>query len=771
MKKVYLIGNTHFDPVWLWKWDEAMSSITATFRSALDRMKEFPEFKYSFATPPVFEWIRQTNPEMFEEIKQRIAEGRWELAEGWWVQPDCYTPSGESLARQGLYGQRYLKENFGQYAETVFNIDSFGHPPMLPQILSKSGIRYYVMCRPERRHVTLDRPLFYWESRDGSRVLTYRDDEPYQKETGEKIDELAKLPYHTMMVYGVTDHGGAPTIKSLQEIRQREYAACATVQEFFENSTTDYTVKGEFITGDFGVYADHPEIKKLNRIAEYALLNAEKASVLAECNESIKLASCWKDVLFNQFHDILGGACIKEAYEDAKNLFGRAIATAKESMHFHLQRITNQICMPGKNPDNVWNIVVWNMNFHAFQGYVEAEVQWVHEFPWYDQGIALEDVEGNRYPCQVIRERSVIPQFRSRFVFYAQVPALGYKAFRLVQTYEPVVRETLDDLHTIQTKRYTVSFDENGWIGAIYDKLSGQKLSNTLLKPQCFIDAGDTWAFNIESYGESCEPFVLKSLDLIEKGLFRTVLRATYSFRQSKLELFYTFYEDETYLDVKYRVNWNEKHLVLKLMTDVQTDCHTAAVSYDSIERGTNACDVPVGQWLAFDGLTFVTDSVFAYNLADRQLGLTVLRSPIYGDLRLDDAYLDPVADYDILSQGITEGRIRVCFDKDAAPHHLAEAFNNPPVVLCEGNHAGTRPVCDSFAGIDAEDIHLTTLKHAEDGNGLILRGASYGKDAKTAKLRILGEEQEINIAPHEIFTLRIQEDSVTPANILEEGI
>ncbi|MEE1047553.1 MAG: alpha-mannosidase, partial [Clostridia bacterium] len=137
MKKIYMIGNTHFDPVWLWKWDEAMSSITATFRSALKRMEEYPEFKYSFATPPVFEWIKKTSPELFEEIKKRVKEGRWELSEGWWVQPDCYTPSGESLVRQGLYGQRYLKENFGEYSETVFNIDSFGHPPTLPQILDK----------------------------------------------------------------------------------------------------------------------------------------------------------------------------------------------------------------------------------------------------------------------------------------------------------------------------------------------------------------------------------------------------------------------------------------------------------------------------------------------------------------------------------------------------------------------------------------------------------------------------------------------------------
>ena len=132
MKNFYMIGNTHFDHVWLWKWDEAMASIRATFRSALDRMDEDGGFVYSFATPPVFDWIKRTEPELFDKIKKRIAEGRWELAEGWWDQPDCYGASGESYIRQGLYGQRYLKENFGKFAKTVFNIDSFGHSPPTP---------------------------------------------------------------------------------------------------------------------------------------------------------------------------------------------------------------------------------------------------------------------------------------------------------------------------------------------------------------------------------------------------------------------------------------------------------------------------------------------------------------------------------------------------------------------------------------------------------------------------------------------------------------
>ena len=492
MKKVFMIGNTHFDPVWLWKWDEAMSSITATFRSALERMEEYPEFKYSFATPPVFEWIKKTSPKMFEEIKKRVAEGKWELAEGWWVQPDCYSASGESYVRQGLYGQKYLMENFGQYADTVFNIDSFGHSPMLPQILSKSGIKYYVMCRPEKRHIKLDSPFFNWKSADGSSVLSYRDDKPYRNDITSFIDGAKDNLDDTLMVYGVTDHGGAPTIKAINEIKERENAVFATCKEFFENRKTDYTVETEFITGDFGPYSNHTGIKALNRIAEYAVLNAEKSSVISGDYDKEALKKCWQDVLFNQFHDILGGASIKDAYFDAYNMLGRAIATANEITHFNLLKVTNNINMPGKNPDNVWNIVVWNLNIKPYDGYIEAETQWVHEFPWYDKDIVLEDVDGKKYECQIIREKSVIPAFRSRFVFKAEIPSLGYKAFKVVQTGEDIPQKNFEFTNSAETERYKISFCENSkQIKSVYDKKEKREICGKLLYPVCFEDDGD----------------------------------------------------------------------------------------------------------------------------------------------------------------------------------------------------------------------------------------------------------------------------------------
>jgi len=767
MKKLYMIGNTHFDPVWLWKWDEAMSSITSTFRSALQRMEEYPEFKYSFTTPPVFEWIKKTNPEMFEEIRKRVIEGRWELAEGWWVQPDCYTPSGEGLVRQGLYGQRYLKENFGKYSEIVFNIDSFGHPPMLPQILSKSGIKYYVFCRPEGRHIELKEPLFNWVSKDGSSVLTYRDDAPYKDNTAESIDDAEKLPYDSMLVYGVTDHGGAPTIKSIEEIKEKDNATFSSVQGFFDGRKTEYTIDKELITGDFGVYANNSEEKALNRIAEYAVLNAEKASVIANNYDAEVLRKCWQDILFNQFHDILGGASIKEAYFDARNLYGRAISTANEIMHYNLLKVTNDIDMPGKNPDNAWNIVVWNLNAAEYDGYIEAEVQWAHEFPWYDKGIVLEDSNGNKYECQIIRERSVIPGFRTRFLFKATIPSVGYKAFKVIQTGEETVCKEFGDLNNFETERYVFNLTSNGEIESVCDKIKGNRIQGRLLNPVCVIDDGDTWAFNITEYGKKLEGFELQKLELVETGYLRNTVKATYSFRTSKLEMYYSFYEKESYIDVRYRVNWNEKHIALKFVSDVNTNEHNVSVPYGSIQRAEAKADAPMGEWIKTDDIIFATNHIFAYTMINKELGFTVLRSPIYGDLRMGEIDLD--TDYEIMQQGITEGKIRVCFDENDNTSSFSAELNNPPIVMCEANHAGSLNACDSFMSTDSKNIMFTVLKKSEDNNGMVVRGVECTGNAQKVELKLMGVIHEIEVGPYEIFTVLIDGVNIKKVNMLED--
>ena len=768
MQKYYMVGNTHFDPVWLWTWDEAMASIRATFRSALDRMKEDPGFIYSFATPPVFEWIKKVDPDMFEEIRQRVKEGRWDLAEAWWLQPDCYSAMGESYVRQGLYGQKYLRENFGQISDCVFNIDSFGHSPMLPQILKKSHVDKYCFVRPEKRFVTLEKPLFCWKGLDGTQVLAFRAEGVYEAHLSDAIQRQTEKQDDVMIVYGVTDHGGAPTKEAIREINANAQAEFSTVSRYFqEHADCSYVVDQELTTGDFGPYSNDPQIKKWNRVAEYAVLNAEKASLIAGNYDRKTLEKCWQDVMFNQFHDIIGGCCIPEAYFDAKCMQGRAIQTAKEITHYNLQSVTRRIKMLGRNPVDVWNIVVWNLNTSDFEGYVEAEVQWAHEFGWYNKGLELQDAEGNVIPCQLITAKAVLSGFRSRFVFKAEVPATGYKVYKLVKTGLEETKCTVDPFMLESDHLKIVISPETGAVQGIYDRVTGEKLCGPLLQPVCHRDDSNTWCFETAGYAEAAEPFEMTDARVIEAGKLRTVVKIAYRFRESKLEMFYTAYKNESYVDVSYRVNWNEQHYVFKLETLADGDAHIASIPYGSIRRGASARDLPFSGWLRCGDLTLIADGCYAYSMVDKTLGLTVLRSPIYGDLRVGE--MDDGEEHPFLSQGITEGKVRVRFD--GAAWEEVNAFLNPPVVIDECNHDGDLPAERGYYRVEGEGVLLSAVKKCEFDDSEIYRLFEYEGRDKLVQLHTPSGNYAVALNAWEIKTLKNENGILTEVYMTEDEV
>ena len=791
MKNILMIGNTHFDPVWTWKWEEAMLDIHSTFRSALDRMEEDEDFIYSFATPPVFEWIKKIDPDMFLEIQKRVEEGRWELCEGWWVQPDCFSGCGESYARQSLYAQLYLMDNFGKFSKSVFNIDSFGHNSQIPQILKKSHMDYYCMCRPEKWFFEISSPHFKWKGKDGSTVEAFRIgqySEIYNKDMAKNValaeSNMKDSPCDEMMVYGVTNHGGAPTKKAILDIHtlndEKDYdLKMTTVEGYFKSQGEPaVTVDTEMITKNFGPYVNDRKTKMLNRLAEYAVLNAEKSAILAEhmLNRSYDkdtFSKLWKDILFNHFHDILGGASFKEAYFDAYNQLGGVISSANEMMYLNLASITKKIKTPGVNGENPWNIIVWNLNETAFDGYLEGEMQWLHEFPAYSGGIVLEDEEGTKFPCQIITEKSVIPGFRSRILFKAEIPAMGYKMFKVIKSGEgrsPKIHKT-----ALETDSFSIEFNEStGLIDKIYSKKL-QKTFGNILKPQCFEDLADSECFNVNTYGKKLEDFEFRSIETVESGEFRTILKVNYKFRDSLLTLYYSFYKDTDYFDVKYIVNWNEDHIVLKLISKTGYENIIVASPFATEKRGDTMSDEPMGEWLSMygddGGVSYIGDGSFAYTKNADEVGISVLRSCIYAEMTLEDEM--PKEDYPIMEQGISEGRLRIFVHKgdylENGIPQMAKAFTNGPIVLCETNHDGIYPSCSSFGGVEGKSVYVTAVKKAEKGSEDIIRLNEFAGIERNVKLKYFEKEFEILMKPYEIKTLKITENGVLEVNITED--
>lgn len=289
-KQLYMIGNSHIDPVWFWEWEEGMQEVKATYQSALDRMREFDEYKFTSTSTAFFQWIEKLLPDLLEEIRQRVLEGRWEITGGWFIEPDCLLPCGEAFARHGLYGQRYLKDRFGDICRIGSNVDSFGHSGNLPQILKKSGMDSYVFMRPR-----LNAPVFRWESPDGSSVnaicLPAEYTTWFREPTLKNIDDtLERTKGYDRMVccYGVGNHGGGPTIENIETIREQ--------MEDFDGADLHFSSFGEFLKdirdwelpvrkGPFerineGCYSNDSEFKRLNRLAEGRLIAADTLSLI-----------------------------------------------------------------------------------------------------------------------------------------------------------------------------------------------------------------------------------------------------------------------------------------------------------------------------------------------------------------------------------------------------------------------------------------------------------------------------------------------------------
>lgn len=224
-KKLHLIGNAHLDPVWLWNWQEGYMEVLATFRSALDRLKESEDFVFTCSSARYYKWVEEADSGMFEEIRQRVREGRWVIVGGWWIQPDDNMPCGESFARQALYSQRYYQEKFGVTCKTGYCVDTFGHSAELPKLLAQGGMENFVFMRPGD-HENADVPqLFWWESVDGSQVLTMKlangyPSDPSPEDVRRVYEKAEQLGHDLMYFYGVGNHGGGPTRKQIAALRQ-----------------------------------------------------------------------------------------------------------------------------------------------------------------------------------------------------------------------------------------------------------------------------------------------------------------------------------------------------------------------------------------------------------------------------------------------------------------------------------------------------------------------------------------------------------------------
>lgn len=777
--KFYMIGNAHLDPVWMWRWQEGSAEAKATCQSALDRMKEYPDFKFVCSSASIYRWLEDFSPEMVEEIAERIKEGRWIVVGGWWVQPDCNLPSGEGFARQSLYSQRYFHDRFGVTARTGYCVDSFGHNGMLPQILKKSGMDEYVFMRPGPHEQQMP-DLFKWQSPDGSEVLALRLCDPYccnftDEEALEKrlADVSATMPDgldFAPCFYGVGNHGGGPTIRNIELIKGRKNGdlTFADPAEFFDKvraSGIDLPVRKDDLQHHAaGCYAAVSDIKTAIRKGETRLLAAEKYAALAAGLTGLsypgeKFKEGWENVCFLHFHDIAGGCAIESSYVDSLEFAGESLSIAAKSENAALQRLSWAV--DTRDREKGLPIVIFN----SLDKPVKAVVQ-INK-----QAEGITDKDGNPVPCQHVYSETHSCYGRDDTIFEAEVPALGWTTYYIKECEAAPADPMLKAEGNIL---------ENAKLRLEFDPHTGLVTAEGL-----FHDGGlpvvideydhDTWSHDKNFFNKKIGIFTDTKITVIENGPVRAGIRVEMTYGKSSLRMDYLLAANDDKVTVRTALDWQEKHKMLKICfpSGVEDGDAYYSIPYGWIKRPCDGEEEPGQMWHAVanktGGLAMLNDCKYSFSVEGEDLCLTAVRSPIYGDHGRERTADSIFTDQGKRKFSFALMKAESC-DDFSIVSRAAEEFNTQPVNILENNHEGRLPL--SYCGMEVSgSIAVTALKRAEDGSGWVIRAVeTAGAPVKgSIDLPVFGRKVESDFGPFEVKTFLLADDGSEREVLLTE--
>ncbi len=812
---VYMIGNAHIDPVWLWPLSEGRAEVLATYRTAIALLQEFEGYVFTSGGAVTYRWVAEDDLQLYQAIRQAVAQERWALVNGWWLQPDCNIPDGESFARHALYGQRSLMAAFGRRARVGYNVDSFGHAGTLPQLLRLGGLDSYVFFRPGPREKDLPRGPFWWEAPGGARVLACRPPLHYcSPEDTDIVERMAAAAAEApegmplvMCFYGVGNHGGGPTRRNVCAIAEAMRVGStvrpvyASPDRFFDEvrrlERSWPVVHDELQHHSRGCYTALSRVKRENRRAEQALMAAERLSTLATITSGLPgatepLREAWQGVLLNQFHDILAGTSIRSAYEDVWRHYQRAQDVATEVQEQALQALGSRISVADRGrPFLVWNPSAWDRTEVVHLAVPLGD--WRHDFAgWcYPGQPIVEDSTGARLPCQVGDVEMDLSTYVAHLDVRVTVPALGARVVyvTLPETDAPSTSAPPPHSSTLENGIYWLKLDpETGWIVSIWDLEQGiELLGGPANVPLVIEDPSDTWSHDIVSFRQVIGSFKADGpAELIHDGPVRRTLRLHSRWGRSTITQEISLYPGVRAIDVTMTVDWHEQLKMLKLAfpLNLKQPQVTASAPYGWIARQANGEEEPCQAWVDLSGqagervqgLCLVNDSKYGYDALGNELRLSILRSPIYAFH--DPRKMAPGITYHYIDQGEQVIRYRLLPHlgpwEGANPVRQSETLHQPLIVQPAAPQQGAWQE-GSTLRVAPENVVLTTAKLAEEDGRLIVRG--YETMGKATHLvltsDLLGLTWSHDLGPHEVWTLSLPLDGGEPRalDLLEEPL
>ncbi|MBE6369373.1 MAG: alpha-mannosidase [Lentisphaerae bacterium] len=721
--QVTAIGHAHIDIGWLWPVRESIRKVARTFSSQLYLMERYPDYVFGASQPQLYQFAKDNFPEMYEKIRKRVAEGRWECQGGMWAEADCNVISGESMVRQFLHGKNFFMDEFGVDVKNLWLPDVFGYSVALPQIIRKAGCDYFLTQKISWNQVNhFPHHSFRWVGLDGTEVLThFLPENDYNAYCSAKQSKDAQDLYHEiveapvfMSLFGMGDGGGGPSedyvekaklIENLEGCPKRHFG---TAKDFFAelNHYKDNlpTWTGElYLEMHRGTLTSQARTKKGNRQLEQLLVTTE---FLASCGKlenypQQELDKIWKVLLLNQFHDILPGSSIRGVYEVTEREHAEGIAACRKMIEQAMQNITS---IDGDA------VAVANTLPYEWHDRVALPLEWA-EFEILDQN-------GNAMPRQIAEDK---------FEVFGNLKAGELATWRKGKAIgRPGSTAGADAVLENELVRY--SFNSNGELISVFDKENGREFlaaGQVGNRFSIYIDRPNVYdAWDIDPYypNECCGNAQLKYRSAVEVGEVESFFTQELAVGEgSVLNQRISLRRGSCRLDFATHANWQETHRMLRVEFQIPAFTDNAAfeIQYGYIKRPTYVntswdaakFEVVGHRWADRSnddgGAALLNDCKYGYCHLRNGLDLALLRSPVCPDFTADRGEHD--------------------FTYSFLPHQ--EALSASPVMMEAAglNRAVTvvpgRAFNVAAAPVTAEgDLRIEVLKKAEKENALVLR-------------------------------------------------
>ena len=788
-----LIGHAHIDMNWMWRYDETAAVTLDTFRTMLTLMEEYPRFTFAQSQASTYEIVEKYDPHMLAEIRARVREGRWEVTASSWVEPDRNMPSLESEIRHLLYTKKYLSQLLSIPAESLnldFEPDTFGHNANMPTVLSQAGVKYLYHCRGER-----NRSLYRWQGNGGGEVLVFSDPAWYNMSiTGElaaKVPDFCRENHvrAALTVYGVGDHGGGPTRRDLNRILEMmdwplfPTIKFGTYQEFFalceEERERLPVLTGERNCVFTGCYTSQSRIKKANAMAERMLGAGEMFSAFAHVHaggayRANAFEGAWRRVLFNHFHDILPGSCVRDTREYAMGQYQEAFAVAMAARRSAYARLGQAMDTSRFSPDDRAEDMAMGagIGFAMWEGQISpycrmaGSTRIFHLFnplPFQREELAeltvwdyLDDVgllqftdENDRpLPHQIVGDGTAMDWSHhfTRVLVPAKVPACGYATIVLRKNAAaqpaPPVRQELGSRFQapfsmiLENDRIAVRFDPvTARIVCFTDKETGEeKLTDggfdfILEDPSAGMTAWTVGRYmRVNPAGDRVR--VRKTLH----GPLRSAYEVTAPFGAGSV-LQYTVSIDQGDTKLVYTMNcdWHElggaegiPQLSFSVRLPRLTDAFHYRIPGGQLQRKAEAQDKPSLGAMAAGGVGLLCDSRYGFRGEGERMRVSIIRGSFDPD---------PIPE-----SGRVACRIGVGLCGENELYEKAEAFAQYMDVTTNTCHAGALPLSHSFLRQEGDPLELSGLKLCEDGRGLAVHLCNPGGQTAHTRLLFYGE-------------------------------